>query len=510
MYHKQLVTHINTKRSSGLSDEDIRKELLADGWSNEDIDLGFHYVLFPDELNHFSLSRLLKSEVKASVFVTVLSTVIVTLAILFIFFRTEITNYTLVAPVAPAPEKIVFSYGVQPSLSNPDFFNKVKQQFIDEQATFIEVDLSKMITRVYRAGILVVEVPVKTKGKEGSWWETPAGLYKIETKERTHYSTMGQVTQPWSMQFQGNFFIHGWPYHDDGTPVATSFSGGCVRLADEDAKKVFDAVTIGTPILVYEKDFILDTFTYTESKPTLGAANYLSADMRNNFVFLEQNESIQIPLGGLTKLMTALVATEYINIEKSVSVTRESLVPTQKPRLHPGMNTTIYQLLFPLLRESSNEAAEAIANSYGRASFINHMNAKAKSIGMTHTIFADPSGVSEANLSTLEDIFMMSKYIYNNRSFIFNITSGTVKTNTYGKSIFQDLGNANSLVERDYFFGGVEGSLGTSTGYNLAVFEVPVIGSGSSTRPLFFLSMNSGTPRTDVIGGLLYVLNKFK
>jgi hypothetical protein len=167
MYHKQLVTHINTKRSSGLSDEDIRKELLADGWSNEDIDLGFHYVLFPDELNHFSLSRLLKSEVKASVFVTVLSTVIVTLAILFIFFRTEITNYTLVAPVAPAPEKIVFSYGVQPSLSNPDFFNKVKQQFIDEQATFIEVDLSKMITRVYRAGILVVEVPVKTKGKEG-------------------------------------------------------------------------------------------------------------------------------------------------------------------------------------------------------------------------------------------------------------------------------------------------------------------------------------------------------
>jgi D-alanyl-D-alanine carboxypeptidase len=283
-----------------------------------------------------------------------------------------------------------------------------------------------------------------------------------------------------------------------------------VRLADEDAKKVFDAVTIGTPILVYEKDFILDTFTYTESKPTLGAVNYLSADMRNNFVFLEQNESIQIPLGGLTKLMTALVATEYINIEKSVSVTKESLVPTQKPRLRSGMNTTIYQLLFPLLRESSNEAAEAIANSYGRASFINHMNAKAKSIGMTHTIFADPSGVSEANLSTLEDIFMMSKYIYNNRSFIFNITSGTVKTNTYGKSIFQDLGNANSLVERDYFFGGVEGSLGASTGYNLAVFEVPVIGSSSSTRPLFFLSMNSGTPRTDVIGGLLYVLNKFK
>lgn len=506
MYQKQLIKHITHRKNELVPETDIRKEVASDGWNKEDIDEAFYYVEHPEKQKHFSLGRLLRSEVSASTFLFSLLFIVTTSATLFSYFGTQVNNYVLVTEAAISKEKVVFSYGVQPPLSNPDFFNTIKTQFIDEQATFIEVDLSQMIARVYTKGVVTVEVPVKTKGREGSWWETPAGLYKIQTKEKSHYSSMGHVTQPWSMQFQGNFFIHGWPKYDDGKPVSSTFSGGCVRLTDEDAKKIYDAVTVGTPILVYEKDFIVDTFSYAEKKPSIQGTSYLFGDMHNNFVFLDKDKAKSFPIGGLTKLMTALIATEYINIEKTTIITEDDLVATNIPRLKVGMKIDMYQLLFPLLRESSNEAGEAIAHSYGKAAFIKHMNAKAKSIGMTNTKFVDPTGVSPENVSTSEDLFMLAKYIYNNRSFIFDITSGKVKTNTYGESIFTNLGSANSLDKHRLFFGGMSEQNTPYEGFNLSVFK---ISTGGTIRPLFFITVGSKDERGDISKGLEYVVDKF-
>lgn len=507
MYHKQLVEHIIHKKAQGMSEDDIRYELAQDDWSKEDIDLGFYYAQFPEQLKHFSLERMLRSEVKASSFIIVLFLAISASVIPFVYSGTEVNNYNLVAPEMSQVDKPVFTYGVSQALSQPDFFNKVKNQFIESKATFVEVDLTQMIARVYKDGTPIIEVPVKTKGKSGSWWETPAGLYKIETKEKTHYSTMGHVTQPWSMEFQGNFFIHGIPYYENGTPVATTFSGGCIRLENEDAKKIFDQVTVGTPILVYEKDFSPDSFSYSEVKPNIQANSFMFTDINNNFVFLKNNESQSVKAGSITKLMTALIATEYINIEKTTTVPESALVETSVPRLHTGMKIDIYQLLFPLLRESSNEAGETIAMSYGRNQFIKHMNEKAKAIGMTHTTFVDPTGVSEGNISTAEDMFMLAKYIYNNRSFIFNITSGKVKTNTYGKSIFSDLGTGNNLSDNESFFGGISDEKDQNNQSNLSVLEVK---NGSIIRPIFFVSLVSKNAKSDILNGLDYLLTRYK
>lgn len=507
MYHKQLVEHIINKKKEWVTDEDIRKELLKDEWSKEDIDLAFSYAENGETLKRFSFGKIIHGEVKAVYFVITLL-VATTLAVLpFVQGEAEIVTYNINGVDIPVVNRPTFTYGAQPAMSQPDFFNTVKNQFIDQKATFIEADLTQMIARVYKEGVVVVEVPIKTKGKSGSWWETPAGLYKIETKEKTHYSSMGHVTQPWSMQFQGNFFIHGWPYHDDGSPVASTFSGGCIRLADEDAKKIYDAVKMGTPILVYEKDFSPDAFAYTEVKPDIRGTSFFFADINNNFVFLKQNESECLYAGAVTKLMTALVATEYINIEKSVTVSSAALVDTATPRLTAGMKTEIYQLLFPLLRESSNEAGEAIALSYGRGLFIQHMNEKAKAIGMTHTKFVDPTGVSENNVSTGEDMFMLAKYIYNNRSFIFNITSGKVKTNTYGESMFTHLGSSNSLSGDKNFFGGIGDEGKGSNESNLAVLEIP---TSQGVRPLFVLTLGSTSAKKDVLHGVEYVMGRWR
>jgi len=54
-----------------------------------------------------------------------------------------------------------------------------------------------------------------------------------------------------------------------------------------------------------------------------------------------------------------------------------------------------------LLAESSNEAAEALANFTGRDYFIELMNNKAQSIGMTDSSFEDPSGLSKTIFQAL-------------------------------------------------------------------------------------------------------------
>lgn len=508
MYHKQLVEHIINKKKSGMPDEEIKKELIKDNWSKKDIDIGFYYAESPEKLKRFSLSRFLQSEVKVSSFLLVLIVAILSLvAVTFIYSQTRPGGYDLSGFEDAFSDRPAFTYGVSQAMSRPDFFNEVRSKFIESRTTFVEVNLTQMTVRVYTDGAPTLEVPIKTKGKPGSWWETPAGLYKIQTKEKTHYSTIGHVTQPWSMQFQGNFFIHGIPYYDDGTKVSSSFSGGCVRIEDEDAKKIFDQVSIGTPVLVYERNFSPDDFSYTKISPDIQAQSYLFADLNNNFVFLKNNESQVVQADFATKLMTALIATEYINIEKPIEVPAGALIDTSIPRLSAGMKTNVYQLLFPLLRESSNEAGEAIALSYGKAQFVRHMNEKARAIGMTHTTFVDPTGVSEENVSTAEDMFMLAKYIYNNRSFIFNITSGKVRTNTYGESTFTNLGSTNSMSNERYFFGGIGDEKNIENQNNLSVLEIK---NDTSVRPIFFVSLMSKDPKTDIQSGIDYLLTHYK
>ena len=194
MYHKQLVEHIIHKQASGVSDEDIRAELLSDEWSNKDIDLGFQYAKSPEKLEHFSLQRLLQSEVKAVYFIILFLLSLGLSVTPLVYSDSSENTYTLTITDAPESTKQTFTYGVSQALSHPDFFNTVKKQLIESKVTFVEADLTQMVVRVYKDGIPIVEVPVKTKGRSGSWWETPAGLYKIETREKTHYSTMGHVT----------------------------------------------------------------------------------------------------------------------------------------------------------------------------------------------------------------------------------------------------------------------------------------------------------------------------
>jgi D-alanyl-D-alanine endopeptidase (penicillin-binding protein 7) len=64
-----------------------------------------------------------------------------------------------------------------------------------------------------------------------------------------------------------------------------------------------------------------------------------------------------------------------------------------------------------MLVRSDNSAAETLARDHpeGRQAFMQDMNAKAQQLGMAHSHFDDPSGLSQKNVGTALDIMNMLK-----------------------------------------------------------------------------------------------------
>ena len=427
-------------------------------------------------------------------------------------FNTLSATNSVAAPIVvltgEEPQMIKeLNYGTRVSFSEPNFFAETRDAFSRAGETFIEADLADMKLRLHREGVVELEVDILSKGREGSWWETPAGLYAVESKEVNHFSSFGKVWQPWSMVFQGNFFIHGWPHYPDGTPVPEGYSGGCIRLSDEDAEALYALTPVGTPVLVHEQDFSGDGFVYEPKVPKINSEHYLLADVQSSTVLASSDMDTKVPIASLTKLMTALVAAEYINLDKDVRITQEKYVTTLIPRLEGKSKASMYSLLQLMLVESSNEAAEVIASQIGRERFIVLMNEKAKSLGLEHTTFTDPSGLDDENESSLRDLLRLIQYIYNNRSFILELTANAELKTLYDSGDFGELENFNEIEGIDNFIGGKVGETLAAGQTSISLHNVSVKGSN---RIIAVIILHSTDRKGDVTKLLTYVNERFE
>lgn len=112
----------------------------------------------------------------------------------------------------------------------------------------VVIDKTDQVLRGYDGKKLVFQSRIST-GKEGR--RTPNGSFHAEMKTRMHHSSLyDNAPMPYSVQFSGNYFIHGY----DIVPFYPA-SHGCIRLPLNDgrrdpAKLFYDWVKVGTPIRV--------------------------------------------------------------------------------------------------------------------------------------------------------------------------------------------------------------------------------------------------------------------
>ena len=353
----------------------------------------------------------------------------------------------------------------------------------------IRVDLDTKKLYLYEDGEMIGGFDVKSIGKVGSPWETPAGVYQIKTKEEDHVSSIGNVHMPWSMQFFGNYFIHGWPSYLDGTPVPEGYSGGCIRLSESDAHEVYLFAEIGTVVGIdnienaRSGDEIVNHGYHLKrggdpEPPPVAVLSYLVADIETGHILLEKDKNMVLPIASVSKLVTALVDLEVVNQFQTTTIS-EFAYNTHGGTGNLGIGEKINtgSLIYPLLLESSNDASEVIAEHIGRLNFISKMNAKARSIGLINTSFEDPSGISSNNVSTAEDLFKLARYVYDNKQYVYDLTRLRSKL-IVGEdgALDHEWWNNNQFVIEQYdkYRGGKGGYTTAAGGTLVAVFSVPL------------------------------------
>lgn len=174
-------------------------------------------------------------------------------------------------------------------------------------------------------------------------------------------------------------------------------------------------------------------------------------------MLLERNSGRELPIASTTKIMTALIALERGNLSDVVRVKREHLREGSSMYLKEGEELTLEALLYGLLLSSGNDAAECIAASFGGEEFLKAMNDKAAALGMTHTAFANASGLdAEGHYSSALDMARLAAYAMNEPLFA---RIASTKTARAGE---RTLTNHNKLLTS------LDGCIGLKTGYTNA------------------------------------------
>lgn len=149
------------------------------------------------------------------------------------------------------------------------------------------------------------------------------------------------------------------------------------------------------------------------SPDVVSAEAYAIANLETGEFYKGHNIKQVFPIASVSKLVTGLTALHSMNLGNEVVITETMLEAYgDAGKLEQGEVYTVSELLYPLILESSNDAAEAIAYSYGYDSFIQKMNAFVRQLDMKSTSFKDASGLSSGNISSVEDLFLLARYIY--------------------------------------------------------------------------------------------------
>lgn len=180
-------------------------------------------------------------------------------------------------------------------------------------------------------------------------------------------------------------------------------------------------------------------------------------------VIFGQNQHARLPMASTTKIMTALVALEELSPDTVITVTADTVgVEGSSIYLAEGEQLTLEELLYALLLESANDAAETIAVAVAGsvADFAALMNEKATKLGLKDTHFVNPHGLDDpAHYTTAYELAMIARAALQNPAF--RKICGTRRR----VIPLQGDAGARLLLNHNKLLDSYEGCIGVKTGF---------------------------------------------
>ncbi len=195
----------------------------------------------------------------------------------------------------------------------------------------------------------------------------------------------------------------------------------------------------------------------------ISASSMIAMDLDNDYIYYEKNIDEKRLIASITKILTAIVTIENIDINKTVTVNKEVLKAYGSAiYINIGEKITIKDLLYGLILRSGNDAATVLAYNVAGSmeKFTTLMNNLAQKIGMQNSNFVNSHGLEEndgsANISTARDMAILTKYAMNNKTFR-EIFKTKIYTATSNEKTYTWINKNKLLHKYDFITGGKTG-----------------------------------------------------
>ena len=252
----------------------------------------------------------------------------------------------------------------------------------------------------------------------------------------------------------------------------------------------------------------IETNSNDPQLPTINSRAYVVIDRKSNTILVGKNENQKKKMASTTKIMTALVVIEHVNLSDIVEISKKAAsTGGSRLGLKTGDKITISDLLYGLMMRSGNDAAVALAEYVAGSisDFANLMNEKANSLGLSNTHFVTPHGLDEdEHYTTAYELALLSNYAMNNEIFakIVGTKNYTITINGYPKV----LTNTNELL------GVLNGVYGIKTGFTNGANRCLVTCCKRSNMDIICVVLGADTKKyrtTDSVKLIEYTFNNF-
>ena len=254
-----------------------------------------------------------------------------------------------------------------------------------------------------------------------------------------------------------------------------------------------------TVILLLSTLFSFVSFANAELENGLQSEAYIVTDAATGQILYAKNHEKQETLSGITKVMTAAIALEKLELDANATATISAVGNDVVPRdtinisLVEGETVDVKSLLHATLLAGANDAANVLAEAASGSieNFVKQMNEKATALGCKNTKFYNANGLTsdtaQNNVTTAYDYALIMKYAMGNAYFKQIIKQTTYTIQETNKSAAREISTSYNLLKKNGFY---EYSTGGAVGYSKASGYTAVSSALNGDKELICVVLN--------------------
>ncbi len=207
----------------------------------------------------------------------------------------------------------------------------------------------------------------------------------------------------------------------------------------------------------------------TPDPPQISATAWLLVDARDGSVLAGSKQTRTLPIASTTKLMTAYVVLEELDLDEKISAPGYDALPVESVLgLRAGEKMSVRDLLTAMMLPSANDAAYALAEGAAGSvsAFVDRMNEEATRLGLDDTSYTTPIGLDDpGNGSSARDLAALAAGLMEDKRFreIVSQTQATLETGATPRTVT----TRNTLMFSDPTVNGIKTGHTLGAGYVL-------------------------------------------